>query len=828
MRSRDPLLIPAITFAAGIIIAPELPASLRHLGLVFAVSAAAAVLSRYRRYYLSAAWLFAGMIVARIQSPGPPPQLDAATGEAVILTGCVTEPPSFSEGKEQFVLDLDTNARVRVTKYLRDGELPPNLRYGQNIEIQAKVRQPQNFGNPGAFDYEGYLARRHIYWTASMTTGTDARLLPGECGSRVMAWLYDLRTSLLSRIEKSYEAQPYTVAMLQALLIGESARFERVWADQFRRTGTYHAIVISGLHVTVIAAVVLALLRLLPFDGNTLRFIAAIVVWIYAGMCGWQAPVVRAAGGFTLYAIGRFYYRQSRLLNLLAALTFLFLAFDALQLAEASFQLTFLSVLTLGALAAPAVQATTGPLRYGLKDLFDTSKDIHVQPRIAQFRVEMRLLAETLCLWSRLPTAAGLWIIRLTLSAVFFVWETVLISAAMQLGLALPMVIYFHRLSLSGLSANVIITPLLTIVVPVALAALFTGWAWLLSLTAWMVNFSLHVATWHASWEPNWRIPDPPLWLAAAFLVSLAVLAVFRRRILLVPSLGLLAVIIWHPFQPQGTEGQFELTMIDVGQGESLLIGFPDGKWMLMDGGGIPTFGNRPKPRIDIGEDVVSSYLFTRGIRRLDIVASSHQHEDHAAGLVALIDNFRPSELWAGATPDSPIWASLRRRVAAARSLRAGDFFSYGGVHIDVLSPPPDYQPKAIPSNNDSLVLRFTYGEHRFLLTGDVERAIEQDMLGRLSKVQVLKVAHHGSRTSTSDALLDALQPQYALISAGKDNLFRHPHADVVKRLQQHHTTVFRSDEWGLVTIRSDGRRFTVDSNRWWPIRSHPPVSGHW
>jgi competence protein ComEC len=828
VRPKDPLLLAAVSFAAGIVIAPHLPAATGHLGVALAVVGVAAAISRYRRWYMLGVCLVAGMLVARLQDPGKAPELDAATGEVVTLAGCVTEPPSLSEGKEQFVLDLEPGARARVTKYLRDDEPPPNLHYGQTIEIQAKVRLPRNFGNPGAFDYAGYLAHRRIYWTATMTTGSEPRVLPGACGSRAMAWLYTLRTTLLTRIEEAYQGKPFNIAMLQALLIGESARFERVWADQFRRTGTYHAIVISGLHVTVIAAVVLTLLGLLPFDRNVMRLIAAVLVWMYAAMCGWQAPVVRAAGGFTLHAIGCFYYRKSRLLNLLAALTFLFLAIDTVQIDEASFQLTFLSVLALGALAAPAVEATTAPLRYGLRDLDDVEKDIHVPPRIAQFRVEMRLIVETLALWLKLPPTAGMWLVRFTLLPLFFIWETILISAVMQLGLALPMVIYFHRLSLSGLSANVIVTPLLTIAVPVALAALITGWTWLLNLTAWMVEGSLRIAAWHASWEPNWRIPDPPWWLAVAFLASLVVLAVQRRRLFLIPALVLLGIIVWHPFPPAGTQGELELTMIDVGQGDSLLIGFPDGRWMLMDGGGIPVFGNRPKPKMDIGQDVVSSYLFTRGIRRIDIVASSHQHEDHAGGLPAIIDNFHPSELWAGASPESPIWTTLRERVGTVRNLRRGDAFDFGSVHIDVLAPSVDYQPKQMPSNNDSLVLRMRYGEHSFLLTGDTEGVVEEAMISGLGKTHVIKVAHHGSKTSTNDAFVDTVQPLFALISAGKDNIFRHPHPDVVRRLEERHASVFRSDEWGLVTIRSNGRRFQVETNRGNLTRSLPPASGHW
>lgn len=809
------MFLPALCFAAGILLGPLL--GFQPWGLVgFAL---AAVFSRYRTLYLLPGLLLAGSGVQHWQRPPPDPELDAQPGEILTVAGCVIDPPAFSAGREQYVVEIAPHARIRLSMYLKEGEAPPALSYGQRIEVQAHVRKPRNFGNPGAFDYRGYLARREIYWTASTLSGSRPVVFPGSCGSPAMALLYRLRTRVIERIESLYRDNGYAIGILEALLIGESSRLERVWADDYRRTGTYHAIVISGLHITIIATALVFLLRLV-FPRNTARLIAVLVIWIYAGMCGWQGPVLRAAGGFTLFAIGRFFFRECRLLNLLAALAFAFLIFDPSQIKEASFQLTFLCVLALGALAAPAVESTTGPLLYGLRDLAEVAKDMHVPPRVAQFRIEMRLLAETLHLAANAPPHPVLWLVRGTVGAVFWIWGGFVVSAALQLGLTLPMVFYFHRLSPSGLSANLIVTPLLTYAVPLGFLALVTGLSWPVGLTGWMVEAARKVTEWHASWEPNWRVPDPPSWLAAAFLASLIALALARRRALLMPPLALLSILVWHPFEPERQPGSLELTMIDVGQGDSLLIGFPDGRWMLVDGGGIPVFGKRTAPsRMDIGEDVVSPYLFGRGIRRLDIVVSTHQHEDHAAGLAAVLENFRPGELWAGATPGGAVWKGLRDRAArigaTVRNLHEGDGASLGGVALQVLAPPADYNPKAAAANNDSLVLRLTYGEHRFLLTGDAERQIESGIVRASGRVHVLKVAHHGSKTSTSEAFLNSAQPVFALISAGKDNLFHHPHPDVVRRLAEHHATIFRTDEWGLVTIRSDGKRFSVDTNRY-------------
>jgi competence protein ComEC len=274
---------------------------------------------------------------------------------------------------------------------------------------------------------------------------------------------------------------------------------------------------------------------------------------------------------------------------------------------------------------------------------------------------------------------------------------------------------------------------------------------------------------------------------------------------------------VWHPFPPKVERGTLELTAIDVGQGESLLLAFPQGKLMVLDGGGIPTFGRRTKPRLDIGEDVVSPYLWSRSIRRLDVVALSHAHEDHMDGLAALIDNFHPKELWTGAIPEqAPGWAALRQRAwrqgVKVVPMRAGRRFPYGGAQVEVLAPLPDYEPAPKPQNNDSLVLRLSYGGHSFLLTGDIERQVESELVARglVGKTEVLKVAHHGGRTSSGGPFLDLARPALAVISAGFENSYSVPHREVIERLRERRVAVLRTDLGGLVTVRTDGRRLRL------------------
>src|SRR5207248_1919242 len=190
-----------------------------------------------------------GILVDVLHRPGPPPEIEAAWRAPLIVSGCVVEPPVFFEGREQFILELDPGARARVNLYLRDGEPAPPLRYGQKVEFEGRVRKTRNFDNPGSFDYAGYLARKNIYWTVSTRAGARIQVLPGACGSCWEALLFRLRATALEKLEQLYAGQPYETGMMQALLIGETSKLEKIWTEDFRRTGTFHALVISGTQV---------------------------------------------------------------------------------------------------------------------------------------------------------------------------------------------------------------------------------------------------------------------------------------------------------------------------------------------------------------------------------------------------------------------------------------------------------------------------------------------------------------------------------------------------------------------------------------------------
>jgi competence protein ComEC len=826
---KDPLVGPLAAIAAGVLVSRYVPFRQSELLVEIGGFLLLGILAQWRGGRILAGacaclgFFCSGVLLALVHKPGPPPELDVGQGELVILGGCVVEPPAISGERERFLLELAPHARAQVTLYTREDEALPVLHYGQKIELDARIRKPRNFGNPGAFDYVRYLSRQEIYWTASGAAHT-VRILTGRCGSAFPKAIMDLRQSALNRLARLYHGDLYQTGMMQALLIGQNFQLQRVWTEVYRNTGTFHVIVISGTHIAILAAFFLFLLRLCFVPEGLALLFTVLAAWLYALVTGWQAPGIRSSAGLTLFMLCGYFYRRRRAMNLLAAVALGFLVLDPEQLFEASFQLTFLAVAFLGTFAVPLMRATSGPFRLGLADLADAGRDLYLDPHAAQFRLEMRLLAETLRLTLHLPARAARLAVTVPARILLFLYDITLTSAIAQAGLALPMVVYFHRVGFSGLSANAIVVPLMGVALPVGFAAMFTGWGWIAAIGGWLLHVSQAVVTWHAAIEPNWRIPTPPFWLAAALCAAVIATALTSRRWRALPgavAMALLVLLIWHPFPPDVHPGSLELTAIDVGQGDSLLVGLPDGKRMLVDGGGIPVFGRREPPRMDIGEDVVAPYLWTRSIRTIDVVALTHAHEDHIGGLPALVADFHPKELWTGATPDSPTWRRLCD-VAARNQVKvipmvAGRHVTLGGADIDVLAPPIDYVPGSVPKNNDSLVLRLHYRAHTFLLSGDAERPIESRMLedNELSPVNVLKVAHHGSKTSSTDPFLNAVRPAFAIISVGQDNSYGHPNQEVLDRLREHHAAIFRTDQDGLISIRSDGRRFFLETNRW-------------
>ncbi len=746
------------------------------------------------------------------------------------------------------------------------------LAYGTQIRALTHLRKSQGFRNPGATDFDEMLAYRGYDATGLIKSALLIERLGEGQRHRVLSVLYALRANAIAVILRSF-TQP-TAGILAAALFGNQHFLSQETAESFRIGGTFHLLVISGLHVAMIALVVSWLTTKL-FKSRWLRCALMVaLLWAYALMIGAQPAITRATVMLTFVLIGQLIFRTSPGANTLAASALVLLTWQPRDLFNPGFQLSFLTVAMIVLVTVPLLERikhlgawqpsalTPYPpraprwLKWCAEVLHwneaEFQDEMHKAP--IRYRLEKVRAAKWLSATKRK---------RILQWALRWIATTLLATVVVQIGLLPMMIAQFHRVSFVSPLTNALQGALMFALM-IAGAAYLLAYAVIGSVAvkaACVVNgigwATAHAADWLLVWRKlNFRVPDygaNAAWMYAAYFALVFVLIVAlslwhplllhrrgaevspRLRRGLQVALGLCAlallsfvvVLIWHPHSHAFARGRLSVTFLDVGQGDAMLLAFPQGKLMLLDSGGrIPTDlamteGEEVfvEDRLSIGEAAVSPYLWQRGIKRLDFIAASHGHSDHVQGFADIGKSFAIGAALTGVIPsDDQQFEAFRDAAnyagAPLSSMARGDHLDIDGVRVEVLTPFRDALSAPQAANNQSLTLRLRFGQRVFLLTGDIEKEIEARLIAEPEdlKTDVLKVAHHGSRSSSTAAFLQRAQPTIAVISVAHPSPFDHPHAETMNGLQAIGARILQTSRCGAITISTDGNDLRVQT----------------
>ncbi len=762
--------------------------------------------------------MFAALGYLLIQEPQGTSALIASPGHVrfyadkgdMRVTGEVETVPENEKRDQTFILRRigmeDENGTVRQVRgklKVRSALTNGIFGKGDRIRVDGKIKPFHNFGNPGGFDYKGYMENQDIWGNLSGRKGQVFLLSKGS------PTVLDLLRRRIEDVIDGTSASGQGKAVLKALITGSRQGIAKPVEEDFRRTGTVHLLSISGLHVAIVAGfsfavfrVILSFIPALLWHGRVKALAGVLAVgpvWVYGFLSGMPPGTLRAVIMATVFLLTYGFQAEHEIVNTLALAALVILALSPRSLFDVSFQLSFGSVLS---------------IVLGLSAVRVHKKETDILDGPDRFR-------------------------RLKQNALTYLAVTVFAFAGTW-----PLVaFYFNQISLIGFVANAVLIPLMgSLAVTLGLGAVFllplgnTLSLWVFQAAGLAIDASLHIIRFFSSfsWASVRTVTPSILEMACYYLFFAALLAAnqawktsrkqTRAWVFVAVSAALVLAadgVYW--LNERFHHKDLRITYLDVGQGSSSLVEFPGGRTMLIDGGGFSD-----NEMFDVGEKLVAPALWSKKIAHVNTVVLTHPESDHMNGLLFILSNFRVDELWTNGVETDTLGFRRMIEQVQARHIPVrmrntlADHDGMNGVCTEVFWPPvvnreESLDSKGEKSNNMSLVIRLSMGGQSFLFPGDIMAQAEAELVDSLAEPRNLKsgvvlVPHHGSKSSSSDMFLDAVAPEYAVISCGYKNWFRFPHTGVLERLAARNVKVFRTDFDGAVTVRTNGKVLWIET----------------
>jgi competence protein ComEC len=656
-------------------------------------------------------------------------------------------------------------------------------RAGRTVRVAALLRRPSRYLDPGVPDEARALARRGTVLVGSVKSGALVEVVArGSVLAEAAATVrHFARTAIRSSVGR-WSAR--SAAIVIAVIIGDRAGLDDSVEERLQEAGTYHVIAISGGNIAILTGLALIGFRLAGWLGRVAMLSAMASLLAYGYLVTGGASVNRATLMAVVYFAARALDLRGGPLNVLALAAGLLVAAQPLAVVEPGFLLTFAA--TVAIVVAVPVLAHDGWPRF-------------IRPIVAMFAgsaaAEAALLPLSAFIFSRV-TVAGLLLnfAAIPLMAIVQIAGLAVLPAASMsaaLGRATGWVAHIAAEGLVRSADLVAVVPILS---------------WRVARPGWAV-FAIYYIGLIGAWI-LWR--SGLAWLGSAGHSVRSAL----QYSMFATAVGAGFWIAAEPWLPRvaSRANQLQVTFIDVGQGDAALVRFPGGRTLLVDAGGVPGGSG-----FDLGERVVAPVLRHAGIHRLDSLVVSHGDIDHAGGAAAIVREFRPLDVWEGIpVPPLPLLQHLRKTAAAIGArwaeVQTGDVLYHGDVQIAVRHPSrPDWERQDV-RNDDSIVLEILWRDASIVLTGDIGWEAEREIapLFPPSALRVVKVPHHGSRSSSSRDFVRALAPRLAVVSVGRANTFGHPAPAVLEVYRDAGAHLFRTDQDGAITVETDGYSLEV------------------
>lgn len=790
-----PLVYITLSYIIGIILENYLNLNLTFVIILFLTAQIVTIYFFFKRQNLTYlplifSFLLLGIILFKITNLLPPNHIAKfPVDKWVRLEGVITDEPIYKENVVNFTLLINRYNEERATGLILvklNPNLADELKYGVLISVEGLIRIPPGHSNPGDFSYRDYLKKKGIYRTISVWKKENLQI-KGKVKTNLLKESAILLKNKIIKFHKRSLSYPYN-DILNSIIFGQkSSPLPKEWQRLFQNVGIIHIVAASGLHIFFILSFVLMLFGFSYVRDIRLKFIiiviASLIIIFYAQMAGGTFSVYRAVimGVVALGAL--LLEREYFPYNALSLAALLLLIISPYALFEVSFQLSFTACLGI----------------------------IYLAPKFINYFKNIKF--------------------KIFPNFIFYFLSLCAVTFSAQIFVTPLIIYYFNQFSPFSLFANILILPFVGLILPLGIflgvlgaisSPLISSGISLLNILNEFLLFLISKIVIFLSHLPATPLylPTPSLLKIAIFYLILVLLVEYRNRLLslrptyyIIFGLILAVMIIWAPLFKSSS---LQIFFLDVGQGDCAVIKTPEGKNIMIDTSGVPEY----RGSFDTAEMIVLPFLRRYGINRLDLVLLSHPDDDHIGGMSTLLDEI-DIRLVVDSCQDKVSDLTYLNILQKIKEKNIPLICARKGMKIDlskdleILIFHPDnelLENTKSDTNNNSIVCQLRFKEFKVLFTGDLEEEGENRLLAEdfNLKSHILKVAHHGSKDATSSSFLERVNPEIAVISAGDNNPFGHPHHQVLERLKERKISVFRTDKNGGITIKTNGIKTEV------------------